>query len=162
MISFTARVVDPGMYYENRRNRQMVRVPLTHHAVVCGACAYAVHVPTRLGRDHAEQLRRDHLLTAHLSKVCTGAIVLTEAPPLFATAALTEPESASLPDGKVLISLPGSEERHMSLRGDANVPAGSVNGTVEHDEPRLVAEPLDSAIGLDGPSHSGRHFARTG
>lgn len=155
MSSFTARVVDPGMYYENRRNRQMVRVPLTHHAVVCGACAYAVRVPTRLGRDHAEQLRRDHLLTAHLSKVCTGAIVLTEAPPLFATAALTEPESAS----------EQSEERHMSLRGDANVPAGSVNGTVEHDEPRLVAEPLDSAFGagLDGPTlESGRHFARTG
>lgn len=144
-MAFTAQVLDPGAVYFDERRARLITVPDSHYAVRCLACAYTVNLPTRQGRDRAEETRRAHLLSAHLTALRTGAVVLTETPPLF-DVAFTAP--ATIPATVDCVAVQ---------------PAGAVNGTVEQDEPRLVAgngsAPEPS---LDGPELAppGRHFAR--
>lgn len=93
MNAFTARVLEPGSAYFDPRRERIVHVPLSHYAIACQACSDTVLVPRRQGRDRAEKLRRDHLLSAHLTQVGTGAVVLTPVPGVFVVPELAASES---------------------------------------------------------------------
>lgn len=118
MTAFTAQVLDPGSSYYDERRQRLIRVPAGHHAIRCMACSWSVNIPARQGRDRAEQLRRDHLLSTHLTQLNNGTVVLTEIPPLF-----TAVPSSS-----------GSEvARSPSARG-TSVGCGGERGTTEQME----------------------------
>lgn len=76
-MSATARIAEPGSSYFDQRTGRIVRLSVNHAAVVCEACEYVVHLPTKYGRDYHEEVRRRHLTTAHLSGLISGRVVLT-------------------------------------------------------------------------------------
>lgn len=85
MTPLTARIVEPGELYHDPRIYRLVRVPHTHIGIRCEACVWSLHIPEHHGRDRAEQLRREHLKTAHLTDLITGRVVLSETACTFST-----------------------------------------------------------------------------
>lgn len=68
----SAHLVGAGRYMLHRG--ALVRVPRGSYGIRCELCEWSVFVPREL--DYAESLRREHLGTAHLSSLTSGAAVL--------------------------------------------------------------------------------------
>lgn len=75
----TVRTVEPGGSYWSNRTKRIHHVPAEHLGLACQACEWAVHVPLRLGRRHAQHVRTTHLATCHGDDVLTGKMAATEA-----------------------------------------------------------------------------------
>lgn len=70
----SAHIVEAGGYVRHRDGVR--RVPTNHLGVWCELCEWSVTVPRSHGWDYADNLRREHLGTAHLSSLIAGAAVL--------------------------------------------------------------------------------------
>ena len=68
----TAHIVGPGRYVLLKGGVR--RVPIGSLAIRCELCEWCVFVAR--DHDYAESLRRQHLGTAHLSSLTSGAAVL--------------------------------------------------------------------------------------
>lgn len=75
----TVRTIPPGGSYWSNRTRRIHHVPPGHVGLACQACEWSVHLPTRLGRRHAADVRRLHLETCHFEAILAGTMAATEA-----------------------------------------------------------------------------------
>jgi len=75
VIPRTAHIVWPGGYLPTKGGARRVRPG--YRGLWCEACEWTQHLPRRVWTaDELEHLRRQHLLTAHLSELIAGAVVL--------------------------------------------------------------------------------------
>lgn len=72
MTARSAFIVRPGGYVV--RGHELTRVRPGTYAIRCELCEWVVVVSSTI--DRAERLRREHLGTAHLSSLTSGAAVL--------------------------------------------------------------------------------------
>lgn len=78
MRKLTTRTVQPGGVFYNERIGHLVRVPTTHCSLYCEYCHWSTAIPTRLGLDHIESIRKQHLERAHLEDILKGKLQITE------------------------------------------------------------------------------------